>query len=113
MTRLVDSYPEIMGIFGREDVNGRLNELLREALAAIEDAPGDKAKATVTLDITFARDGDRVTVVPSTKSKLPPRAGFRGTTAWLVEGKISLQHPSQIDMFAGPREVPNRTRDAG
>ncbi|MBY6239847.1 hypothetical protein [Methylosinus sp. Sm6] len=113
MMRLIDSYPEIMGIFGREDVNGKLNELLREALEAIEDAPGDKAKASVTLDIAFARDGDRVTIVPAVKSKLPPQAGFRGTTCWLVEGKISLQHPSQIDMFSGPREVAPRTRDAG
>jgi hypothetical protein len=113
MTRLIDSYPEIMSVFGREDVNGKLNEYLREALEALEDAPGDKAKATVTLEMNFTRDGDKISIVPSVKSKLPPAPGFRGTTCWLVDGKISVQHPSQLDMFTGPREVAPRTRDAG
>jgi hypothetical protein len=109
--RLINSFPEIMGVFGREDVLGKLNEHLSNALAAIDDADGEKAKASVTMEITFRRDGDRVGIAPVIKSKLPEERGFSGTTAWLVDGKISLQHPSQIDMFSGPRDAVERQRD--
>ncbi|VTZ24052.1 hypothetical protein MPC1_16100002 [Methylocella tundrae] len=57
-------------------------------------------------------DSGRLEIKPSIKSKLPEEKAFSGTPFWTHEGALSVQHPSQIDMFAGPR-VTERDRDAG
>ena len=81
-----------------------------QALDALPDGKG-KVTLTVTLDIAF-QEG-RVDVKPSVKSKLPEEKSFGATPFWSMEGGFSVQHPSQSDMFAGPRSADrDRERDS-
>jgi len=93
---------------------GRFTEKCDEAMAAaiekLESLPGEKGTATITLTVALVRDGDRLEVKPAVKLKLPEDKAFSGTVFWPVSGGLSVQHPSQTDMFAGPRDIDVSTR---
>ena len=49
--------------------------------------------------------------VAGVKSKLPEDKAFSETPFWTLDGGLSVQHPSQTDMFAGPRDAAERPRN--
>jgi hypothetical protein len=84
---------------------------LAEAIEALEALPAEKGTVTISLSFSLVYEGGRLEIKPAIKSKLPEEKAFSGTPFWTHEGALSVQHPSQIDMFAGPRAA-DRDRDA-
>lgn len=89
----------------------KCDEHLVEAIRMLEALPNERGRAAITLSINIAFESGRIEIVPQVKSKLPEDKAFPGTPFWTHDGALSVQHPSQTDMFAGPR--PARDRDAG
>ena len=116
--RLIRDFTTLVGLCAR----GRLTERLDAKVAALAEAlhahPDDTATGSITLTLTFARAAERVTIKPKVLIKLPEEKGVGETTLFDVEGGFSLQHPSQLDMFSGPRDATpspakrDRDRDA-
>lgn len=98
--RVVRRFSEVLSLIDRGRFEQSLNEAMREAVEAIRAQPGEKGKATITLEIGIAAQGDMMQVSPKLKVKLPEGDTFTPLVLWDYEGGFSLQHPSQIDMFA-------------
>jgi len=101
----------MIGLLNRGRFEEKLDEHLNTSIQTLEALPGEKGTATITLTITLNYESGRLDVKPAVKSKLPEEKAFSGTPFWSYEGGLSVQHPSQIDMFAGPRDAAERTRD--
>ena len=109
--RVIRSVIETMGLLSRGKFSEKCDEHFRKALEELEALPGEKGTATLTLTLTLTYESGRLDLKPSVKSKLPEEKGFTGTPFWTVDGGLSVQHPSQHDMF-GPRETgAGRDRD--
>lgn len=90
----------------------KCDEHLEEAIRALEALPDESGRATISLTFTFAFESGRMEIKPAIKSKLPEEKAFSGTPFWTQAGGLSVQHPSQTDMFAGPRDTaPSRPSD--
>ncbi|MGF3025572.1 hypothetical protein ACQVP2_22440 [Methylobacterium aquaticum] len=107
----IRSFTDLIPVLNRGRFSEKLDEHLTRSIEHLEALPDQQGKATITVTLTVAYQEGRIEVVPSVRSKLPEEKGFTGTPFWAVEGGFSVQHPSQSDMFAGPRSV--RERDAG
>jgi hypothetical protein len=107
----IRSFTDLVTVLNRGRFSEKLDEHLTHAVETLEALPDQKGKATITITLTVAYQEGRIEVVPNVKSKLPEDKGFTGTPFWAVEGGFSVQHPSQSDMFAGPRGVNARERD--
>lgn len=112
MIRTIRSFAEMIGLLNQGRFAEKCDEHLTGALETLAALPGEKGTATLTLTITFNYDSGRIDIKPAVKSKLPEEKAFGGTPFWTYEGGLSVQHPSQIDLFAGPREaiLPSRDR---
>ena len=102
---------EMIGLLSRGKFEEKLDEHMNSALSTLETLPGEKGTATMTVTITFNFESGRLDIKPTVKSKLPEDKGFSGTPFWTYEGGLSVQHPSQFDMFAGPRDANARPED--
>jgi hypothetical protein len=105
MTRPIRSFTDLLPLLSRGRFVERLDEHLGHALATLEALPTESGRATLTVTLTIAYEAGRLDITPSVKSKLPEDKGFSGTPFWALEGALSIQHPSQIDMFSGPKPV--------
>lgn len=102
--RAIRRFSEMLGLLSRGKFEEKCDEHLTHAIETLENLPGEKGTATLTLTITLNFEAGRLDVKPSIKSKLPEDKGFNGTPFWTYEGGLSVQHPSQFDMF-GPRDA--------
>lgn len=109
-SRCIRSFTETLGFLNRGRFSEKCDEHLQRAIEELQNSTAEKGVATVTVTLTIAYDQERIEVKPSIKSKLPEEKGFTGTPFWALDGGLSVQHPSQADMF-GPRDVTPR-RDA-
>lgn len=109
-TRIIRSIFQALGLSNRGRFEEKANAEMQRLIAALQDHPEEKAKGTLTLTIDFVKIGDRIDMKPQVKAKLPEEKGFTSTPFWVVEGGLSVQHPSQSDMFGGPTEVGERRR---
>ena len=109
--RPIRRFTEMLSILSRGKFEEKLDEHMNNALQTLEALPGEKGVATLTVTITFNYESGRLDIKPVVKSKLPEEKGFSGTPFWSYEGGLSVQHPSQFDMFAGPRDAAERVRD--
>lgn len=100
MSRVLRTFREMLGLMSRGDFSRHLDEKLNEAIAALEAAPADKCKAEITVKITLDYELGRIDVKGEAKSKLPETAKFMKTPFWAIDGQLSVEHPSQIDMFS-------------
>lgn len=107
----IRNFSEMVNILNRGRFTEKLDEHLTKACETLEALPGESGKATLTVAITLVYESGRYEIRPSVKTKLPEEKAFAGTTFFALEGGLSLQHPSQSDMFAGPRDVSDRLRD--
>ena len=112
MSRTLRSFREMLGLLSRGDFSQKLDEELTQVVEALEQMPGDKGKAVMTVQITFNYELGRVDIDPSVKTKLPETAKFMKTPFWTHEGQLSLEHPNQIDMFSA-RAVDGKRAAAG
>jgi len=107
--RVIHDFPTVLGLLSGGKVVEKLDGKLAEALATLaERADDEKVKATITLTLDLKRVGERVDIKPVIKLKLPDERGFGVDTLFAFEDGLSLEHPRQLDMFRGPREVPAR-----
>lgn len=104
MPRLIRSYCETVGLLSRGEFARRLDEELRKLFDAFETMPTDRGKASLTVDLTFKFELGRVDVEAKFKAKPPETDRFMKTPFWLVDNALSVEHPSQLDMFK-PRAV--------
>lgn len=110
----IRSFTDTIATLNRGKFVEKCDEELARAIQALEDLPGEKGgKATLTITVELAYNGDRIDVKPTVKTKLPEARAFTGTTFWTYEGGLSVQHPSQHDMFAGPRDMTAPARNIG
>jgi hypothetical protein len=107
-TKPIRSFVDMLGLLNRGRFIEKCDEHLTEAINHLEALPGEKGTAKLTLEVTVVFDTGRVDIKPSIKSKLPEEKAFSETPFWTIEGGLSVQHPSQIDMFAGPRDATER-----
>ena len=110
MSRVLRTFREMLGLLSRGDFSRHLDEKLNEAIVALEECPADKCKAEITVKITLDYELGRIDVKGEAKSKLPETAKFMKTPFWSIDGQLSVEHPSQIDMF-NPRAVARREED--
>lgn len=106
--RVIRRFLETLGLLGRGKLEEKLNEEQARILTVLEEHPDEKVEGELILKVKFTKLGDRIDCKPTVETKLPKDKGFQGTTFWPLESGLSVQHPSQADMFAGPRAA---TRD--
>jgi hypothetical protein len=105
MSRTIRNFSEMLGLLSRGRFNERLDQELTEAIQVLSNLPNEKGKATISLTIELSYQGGRLDIKPTVKSKLPEGQAFADTPFWTFENGLSVQHPSQIDIFDGPRDV--------
>ena len=109
--RLIRNITDVLGMLSRGRFAEKCDEHLATALETLEAIPSEKGTATITITLTLNYESGRIDIKPAVKSKLPEEKAFSGTPLWVHEGGLSVQHPSQMDMFPGPRELPSRTAE--
>lgn len=97
--RPIRRFVDMLGLLSRGRFVEKCDEHLANALQTLETLPGEKGSATITMQITVNFESGRLDIKPTIKSKLPEEKGFNGTPFWAVDGALSVQHPSQTDMF--------------
>lgn len=105
MSRVIRSYTETVGLLSRGDFARRLDEEMQKLLDAFETMTAESGKGTVDVKLEFKYELGRIDVAASFKTRLPETDRFMKTPFWIVEGALSVEHPSQADMFAGPRTI--------
>ena len=106
-TRIIKSLFQALGLLNRGRFEVKCDTVLTEALDALAEHPDEKCEATITIEVKLTKLGDRIDIKPSVKTKLPAEKGFPSTAFWPLADGLSVQHPSQTDMF-GPQPVPER-----
>ncbi|GHE50824.1 hypothetical protein GCM10019059_07400 [Camelimonas fluminis] len=108
MKRIRDAQT-IIGMLEGGETAAALGEELIATLAALKEHAGDrpkaKAKGKVTLTLNIEVEGVSATIGAEIASKRPKPV--RGNSFFFVlqDGSLSDEHPTQGDMFSGPREV--------
>jgi len=111
MSRTIRNFAEMLGLLNRGRFSEKCNEHLNSALETLEALPSEKGTAKITLEVTINYEGGRLDIKPSVKSKLPEEKAFSSTPFWAYEGGLSVQHPSQMDIFGGPRDAADRDEE--
>ena len=106
MSRVLRSFREMMGLLSRGDFSRHCDQLMGEAIDALEQSPADKCKAEITVKITLEYELGRIDVKADAKSKLPDIVKFMKTPFWAIDGQLSVEHPNQIDMFPARNTAP-------
>jgi hypothetical protein len=108
LSRTIHRFGDMLALLSRGHFLEKCDEHLATSIAALEALPGEKGTARITVELTINYQSGRIDVRPAVKSKLPEEKGFADTPFWAHEGGLSVQHPSQIDMFGGPRAAEER-----
>ncbi|WP_029554806.1 hypothetical protein [Xanthobacter sp. 91] len=107
MARTLRKFFEAVGIMHRGRVEEEADSELHRLIEAVEQHPDETASGTITLTIKVQKVGDRIDCLPQIDMKPPKKKGFKACTFWIVDGALSVEHPSQQDMF-GPRDITRR-----
>jgi hypothetical protein len=108
MKRIRDAQT-IIGALDGGDAAAELSRHITETLAALKEhtagRPKVKAKGKVSLVLSIAVEGSSATIDVEIDSKRP--RPVRGSSFFWVldDGSLTTEHPTQVDMFAGPRAV--------
>ena len=109
MSRVLRTFREMMGLLSRGDFSRHCDQLMNEAIDALEASPADKCKAEITIKVSLEYELGRIDIKADAKSKLPDTVKFMKTPFWAIDGQLSVEHPNQIDMF--PARSANREPD--
>lgn len=110
--RPIRRFVDMLGLLNRGRFVEKCDEHFAKAMAELEALPNEKGSATITVTIAVNYENGRLDIKPAVKSKLPEEKGFNGTPFWAVDGALSVQHPSQTDMFVRDT-AETRERDFG
>lgn len=103
---------QIIGMVDDGDLANEFTAELQRMLATCKEhaGPKGKAKGQVTLVVTAEFEGGIVTLAGDVATKVPKKK--RGSSMYWVlpDGTVSTEHPQQMSMFAGPREVGERAQ---
>ncbi|WP_428413070.1 hypothetical protein [Pararhizobium sp.] len=99
------SFAQMLGLLSRGEFAVKLDEAMSEAIDALEIMPDDVGKAEINVKVVLRYELGRIDIDPKFTVKLPETNRFMKTPFWAHDGALSLEHPNQIDMFAGPRKV--------
>lgn len=108
---IIHDFLQAIGLIGRGRTHEKLNDEMARLIQAMQDHPEDKASGSITLTMKFTKLVDRIDLQPEIKTVLPKEKGLASATFWPAEGGLSVEHPSQHDMFGGPRETSSRGGD--
>lgn len=111
MSRPIRKFTDMIDLLNRGRFTEKLDEHLADAIASLEALPAEKGTATISVSITLVYESGRLDIKPTVKSKLPEEKAFASTAFWAVEHALSVQHPSQTDMFSGPMDAEERRRN--
>lgn len=100
MSRVLRTFREMLGLTSRGDFSRHLDAEMEKCLLALEEMPADKGKAEMTIKVAFNYELGRIDIDTSVKTKLPETAKFVKTPFWVIDGQLSVEHPSQVDMFS-------------
>lgn len=109
--RPIRSMTEIIGLLSRGRFSERLDEELEKCISALGNLPDEKGSAEIAITLKLNFQSGRLDIRPDVKGKLPKEKAFADTPFWTLDGALSVQHPSQIDMFSGLRDAGERARD--
>jgi hypothetical protein len=107
--RLIHKYTETVALLSRGEFAQSLDRKIAELIEAFEAMNADSGKATLEVKLEFKYELGRIDVAATAKIKLPETERFMKTPFWVHDGALSVQHPSQIDMFSGPRTIDRET----
>ena len=96
---VIHRFSQMLGLMNRGRLEEKIDAELQKALETLEATPQQKGKAKITLEITLDYDGGNISLSPRVRSKLPDEPDLPATNLWVVDGALSVQHPSQTDMF--------------
>lgn len=102
---ILNTTDEIIGALEKGDLSKDFNAAIRNVLQALHDADGGTGGVTLKLKITAK--GEMVTIKAGIEEKLPPKDRRSSSFFITGDGRLSLQHPDQVDMF----KAPERRRD--
>ncbi|RYG99437.1 MAG: hypothetical protein EON58_03915 [Alphaproteobacteria bacterium] len=89
-----------------EEMSATLQETQRQLQELVMAQPNRKFSATVKLELKLTANGEMIyfdaEIPPVKMPKLPRRSSVFFMTD---DGNISTEHPQQMDMIGGPREV--------
>lgn len=96
---LIRRFTDMLGLLAKGRFALKCDEHLAEALEHLSSLPGGQGTATINLTVTLAFQEGMLNVTPRVTSKLPEGKAFGATPFWEHDGALSVQHPSQMDMF--------------
>jgi hypothetical protein len=96
---VIRSLSQVIGMIDRGAFQKSADEALREAIESVRAQPGEKGKATITLEMEVAVQGEMIQFKPKLKCKLPDGQSFAPLVLWDHDGGLTAQHPSQMGMF--------------
>lgn len=103
MTQLLRSFCTMLGLVSRGELATALDKEMELVINTLDALPNGVGKAKITIEVEFIAELGRMDVKANFKTKLPETKVFMKTPFWSIEGSLSVQHPSQVDLFAGPR----------
>jgi hypothetical protein len=98
---ILNTIDEIMGHMERGDFGKDAVVAFREVLTALHEQDG--GAGAVTLKFKFKGKGQMVSIATSIDTTIPKRERKTSTAFITADGRLSLQHPDQVDMFADRR----------
>ena len=99
---------DIIALIEQGDLNADFTAEIRKVLQTLQEMAPPKGKAIkgeVSLKIKFAVEGVKVEIESEIASKVPKRPRGRDFLFITDDAALSVEHPSQHDMFGGPRAV--------
>ena len=108
MKRIRDA-ATIVGSLEGGEAAADLSKEITDTLAYLKELCGGrpkvKAKGSVTFKVNFEVQDGATTVEVEITSKRPKKPRSSSYFWVLDDGSLSTEHPSQIEMFSGPRSV--------
>lgn len=98
---ILNSTDEIMGALERGELSKDLSTEFQKVLAALVE--NDGGNGSITLKLKIQAKGEMVSIKAKLDSTTPQRERRTSTFFVTGDGRLSLQHPAQVDMFAGRR----------
>lgn len=103
---ILSTTDEIIGALERGDLSKDFSQAIRNVLAALVDQDG--GKGGVALKLKISAKGEMVSIKADIVETLPPKERRSSNFFVTGDGRLSLQHPDQVEMFA---ERPRRSRE--
>lgn len=98
---ILKTLDEIIGHMERGEFAKDAAEAFREVLTALHEQDG--GSGSVTLKFKFEAKGEMTSISTQIDTTIPKRERKTSNAFITADGRLSLRHPDQIDMFAGSR----------